>query len=51
MKISNLSSFILSESPRQLLYSQTLPDHRAEVKVDWLFPQELELIGAEGIDC
>lgn len=44
MKIPSLSSFILSQLPQQSTSSHTSVDHKAEVEVEWLFPQEQEEI-------
>ncbi|CAD6586962.1 MAG: hypothetical protein ASARMPRED_002896 [Alectoria sarmentosa] len=44
MKISDLSSFILSELPQQSNSSQTPAAHQSEAEVEWLFPQELKEI-------
>ena len=43
-KIPNLSSFILSELPKQSDPSQTPADHKAKVKIQWLFFDELRSI-------
>lgn len=42
MKITNLSSFILSELPQHSNSSPASADPEANLEVGWLLPQELE---------
>ena len=44
MKIPGLTGFILSSLPPQSNRSQTLAINHVEVKIEWLFPEELEAI-------
>ena len=44
MAILDLSYFILSRTPQQSTFSQPLATYQAMAKVEWLFPQELEVL-------
>ena len=44
MKIPGLIDFILSSLPQQSNRSQTLADYQGGFEIEWLFPQELEVI-------